>query len=151
MGDPGAIGTGGAIVLERLWFIFRASTDPPSLELALGDLIYHGKKKMPPALSGEATAPSQAFQVAVDHREVDPEAMAILLEQRSGEIFPLGEGLRDSGHHCQGYALLGSGTVIGMIDAFEPSGDDGSSMAVMAGDMEGPSDDFVAGLSMAVR
>ncbi|HOI80784.1 MAG: MotA/TolQ/ExbB proton channel family protein [Thermovirgaceae bacterium] len=145
---------GGAIVLERLWFIFRASTDPSSLELALGDLIYHGKKEDASRLvRGSDSSLHRLFRVAVDHWEVDPEAMQVLLEQEvRREIFRWERGLGFLATIARVTPLLGLlGTVIGMIDVFRNlPGMTGSSMAVMAGGIWKALLTTVAGLSVAV-
>ncbi len=145
---------GVSIVLERFLFIFRASTDPGILELSLGEEIYHGKKEEASRLVREKDSSlHRLFRVAVDHWEVDPEAMQMLLEQEvRREIFRWERGLGFLSTIARVTPLLGLlGTVIGMIDVFRNlPGMSGSSMAVMAGGIWQALLTTVAGLSVAV-
>ncbi len=145
---------GGAIVLERFWFISRASTDAPSLELSLGDLIYHGKKEEASKLvRAKDSSLHRLFRVAVDHWEIGHEAMQILLEQEvRREVFRWERGLGSLATLARVTPLLGLlGTVIGMIDVFRNlPGLSGSSVAVLAGGIWEALLTTVAGLSVAV-
>ncbi|MGB4210093.1 MAG: MotA/TolQ/ExbB proton channel family protein [Thermovirgaceae bacterium] len=145
---------GGAIVFERFWFIFRASTDAPSLELSLGELIYHRKKEEASNLvRAKDSSLHRLFRVAVDHGEVDHEAMQILLEQEvRREVFRWERGLGSLATIARVTPLLGLlGTVIGMIDVFRNlPGLSGSSVAVLAGGIWEALLTTVAGLSVAV-
>ncbi len=145
---------GGTIVLERFWFIFRASTDAPSLELALGELIYHGKKEEASSLvRSRDSSLHRLFRVAVDHWGVGHEAMQVLMEQEvRREVFRWERGLGFLATLARVAPLLGLlGTVIGMIDVFRNlPGLMGSNMAALAGGIWEALLTTVAGLSVAV-
>jgi biopolymer transport protein ExbB len=145
---------GASIVIERFWFIFTASTDPGALELSLGEQIYHGNKIEASQLVREKDSSlHRLFRVAVDHWEIEPEAMQVLLEQEvRREIFRWERGLGFLSTIARVTPLLGLlGTVIGMIDVFRNlPGISGSSMAVMAGGIWQALLTTVAGLSVAV-
>lgn len=143
-----------AIVMERIWFSFRASTDPAKLELSLSELIYHGKKEEAARLVREKeTSLHRLFRVAVDHWETDPAALQVLMEQEvRREVFRWEQGLGFMATLARVAPLLGLlGTVLGMIDVFRNlPGMTGSSMAVMAGGIWKALLTTVAGLGVAV-
>lgn len=143
-----------AVVLERLLFFRRASSDPEALELALCEAIYSGDRKSAyDIVTGGDSSLHRLFTAAVNHWAVGHDAMKELMAQQvRRELFRWEKGLNILATVGRVGPLLGLlGTVLGMIDIFRvlPDGG-GGDMASLAGGIWKALLTTVAGLSLAV-
>lgn len=148
-----------AVVLERIRFYHSASTDPESLELALGEALYAKDVLRAKALvEAQDSSLHRLFRLAVSHWQIDPEAMKILLEQQvRREMYRWQRGLGVLSMTARVSPLLGLlGTVLGIIGMFrglpgvlEGNGGGGSMAAIASGIWEALIT-TVAGLAVAV-
>lgn len=143
-----------AVILERLLFFRKASSDPESLELALCRAIHDGDRQGAHDVATEGDSSlHRLFTAAVNHWAVDHEAMKELMSQQvRRELFRWEKGLNVLGTIARVGPLLGLlGTVLGMIDIFRtlPEGGAGD-MASLAGGIWKALLTTVAGLSLAV-
>lgn len=143
-----------AVLLERLLFFRRASSDPEALELALSEAIYSGDRKSAhDVVTGGDSSLHRLFRAAVNHWGIDHNAMKELMAQQvRRELFRWEKGLNILATVARVGPLLGLlGTVLGMIDIFRvlPDGG-GGDMASLAGGIWKALLTTVAGLSLAV-
>lgn len=148
-----------AIVIERLFFFRKASTDPMALETALGKALYEKDAAAAKAVvtSGSSSL-HRLFEVAVDHWQTGPDSLETLMEQQlRREMFRWEKGLGTLATIARVAPLLGLlGTVLGMVSTFRGlpavSGavPGGAGMAELASGIWVALLTTVAGLSVAV-
>jgi biopolymer transport protein ExbB len=145
---------GLAVILERLLFFRRASTDPESLEKALGEALYSldRDRASSVARSGESSL-HRLFRAGVGHFGIETEAMRILMEQQvRREVYRWERGLSLLSTIARVAPLLGLlGTVVGLVDIFRelPSATD-APMASISGGLWKALFTTVAGLTVAI-
>ncbi|NLI95168.1 MAG: MotA/TolQ/ExbB proton channel family protein [Synergistaceae bacterium] len=148
-----------AIVIERLLFFRRASTDPMALETALGKALYEGDEAAAKAVvkSGSSSL-HRLFEVAITHWQAEPDSLETLMEQQlRRELFRWEKGLGTLATIARVAPLLGLlGTVLGMVSTFRGlpavsgSVPGGAGMAELASGIWVALLTTVAGLAVAV-
>lgn len=150
-----------AIVIERLFFFRKASTDPMALETALGKALYEKDEAAAKAVvtSGSSSL-HRLFEVAVAHWQTGPDSLETLMEQQlRREMFRWEKGLGTLATIARVAPLLGLlGTVLGMVSTFRglpavsgaASGAGGAGMVELASGIWVALLTTVAGLSVAV-
>jgi biopolymer transport protein ExbB len=150
---------GLAIVIERLLFFRRASTDPMALETALGKALYEGDEAAATHIvKAGSSSLHRLFEVAVAHWQADPDSMETLMEQQlRREMFRWEKGLGTLATIARVAPLLGLlGTVLGMVSTFRGlpgvsgSAATGAGMADLASGIWVALLTTVAGLAVAV-
>jgi biopolymer transport protein ExbB len=110
-----------AIVIERLLFFRKASTDPMALETALGKALYEKDETAAKAVvkSGSSSL-HRLFEVAISHWQTGPDSLETLMEQQlRREMFRWEKGLGTLATIARVAPLLGLlGTVLGMVSTF---------------------------------
>ena len=145
---------GLAVVIERFLFFFKASTDPESLETALGEAIFaRDKDRAVQIARSGASSLHRLFQAGVNHFGIETEAMRILMEQQvRREVYRWERGLPLLSTIARVTPLLGLlGTVLGLVEIFQtlPSIAD-SPMASISGGLWKALFTTVAGLAAAI-
>lgn len=111
----------GAVVLERLPFSRRASTNPVLLEERLGKALFEGDRDTASRIVAEGESSlHHLFSAAIAHWQIDAETLKLLLEQEiRRELFRWEKGLALLGTAARLAPLLGLlGTVLGMVEIF---------------------------------
>jgi len=143
-----------AIVIERLFFFARSSSNPEKLEIELCSAIYENDpRKASKLVNSRDSSIHRLFRAGVSHWKVDHEAMKMLLEQEvRREIYRWEKGLNILATIARVAPLLGLlGTVLGMVEIFrELAGSQSAPMIALAGGIWKALLTTVAGLSVAV-
>lgn len=111
---------GGAIVIERIIFFVRASSNPEALELAFGRaLAAHDVTGVREAVTGGSSM-HRLFTTAYTHWMIDQENMKLLVEQQiRRELYRWERNLPVLEIIARVSPLLGLlGTVLGMVEMF---------------------------------
>jgi biopolymer transport protein ExbB len=144
----------GAVVLERLFFFHRASTDPVLLEERLGKALFEGDRDTASRIVAEGESSlHHLFSAAIAHWQIDAETLKLLLEQEiRRELFRWEKGLALLGTAARLAPLLGLlGTVLGMVEIFRLLPESAASpMITLAGGIWKALLTTVAGLCAAV-
>jgi len=144
----------GAVVLERLWFFFRAWADPEELEERLGRALYDNDQEgVRRVVSGGRSSLHRLFSAATSHWQVEAATLKLLLEQEiRRELYRWERGLALVATVGRLAPLLGLlGTVLGMVEIFQtlPSARE-APMVALAGGIWKALLTTVAGLVVAV-
>lgn len=147
---------GLAVAIERLWFYRKSWANPEPLERNLGELLYKGDAEGASRLvREEETSLHRLFRAAVDHWQVPPDALKMLLEQEvRHEIYRWEKGLILLSAVAKVEPLLGLlGTVLGIVDVFRAvaaAGGGSANMAMLAAGIWEALLTTVAGLVVAI-